>query len=264
MKLGKIKYALLPTLLAAYYAHPARALIGGERAEINQFPGQISLRRATGRHFCGATKIAPRLMITAAHCLHPEEGAIELKSELKPEFKKGGKFSIAEGPDLTAPLRVVSLHTDLIWEAPKEAGLKAAPDLALIQTREEITGVSEAVVMTTPLRVGAEVVVTGMGCQTQEGGDSGQELDFGKARVSGFQFSSFRFPSDPVQGTSIALCPGDSGGGTYVENSGRFELVGVNSAITGMQDAAFSIVSRLDASGGAGFLSFVIGMLGSK
>ncbi|XP_055379996.1 trypsin-1-like [Condylostylus longicornis] len=43
-------------------------IIGGEEGDITDFPYQLSLRIG-GRHNCGASIIAPRYALTAAHCL---------------------------------------------------------------------------------------------------------------------------------------------------------------------------------------------------
>lgn len=44
-------------------------IIGGEEAAIGQFPHQVSLRARGGTaHYCGGSIIAPRFILTAAHC----------------------------------------------------------------------------------------------------------------------------------------------------------------------------------------------------
>jgi secreted trypsin-like serine protease len=44
-------------------------IIGGKNAEVGRYPyAQISLQRFDGTHICGASLVAPDLILTAAHC----------------------------------------------------------------------------------------------------------------------------------------------------------------------------------------------------
>jgi hypothetical protein len=46
------------------------AIVGGRNAQKNRFPYYTSLREAVSSyHFCGSTLIAPRFLLTAAHCI---------------------------------------------------------------------------------------------------------------------------------------------------------------------------------------------------
>merc|ERR1719468_289786 len=56
------------TLLAAVSAAPAQLIIGGSNASDKQFPWQVSLKRATGSHYCGGSIIKNNVVMCAAHC----------------------------------------------------------------------------------------------------------------------------------------------------------------------------------------------------
>merc|ERR1712127_404692 len=55
-------------LLAAVSAAPAQLIIGGSNASDGQFPWQVSLKRATGSHYCGGSIIKNNVVMCAAHC----------------------------------------------------------------------------------------------------------------------------------------------------------------------------------------------------
>ncbi|KAL4419228.1 hypothetical protein ABPG77_010670 [Micractinium sp. CCAP 211/92] len=44
-------------------------IVGGTAAPTNRYPYFASLRDSSGNHFCGATLIAPNVLVTAAHCV---------------------------------------------------------------------------------------------------------------------------------------------------------------------------------------------------
>ena len=69
--------SLLTTLLLvacglAWHATEARAVVGGTPTQITQWPWMAQLEVREGRAkatFCGATLVAPRVLLTAGHCL---------------------------------------------------------------------------------------------------------------------------------------------------------------------------------------------------
>lgn len=64
-------------------------VVGGQTAEPNQFPYQVSLRsKETTRHFCGGSIIRENWILSAAHCLisrQPEEIFIVVGAHLRTE-----------------------------------------------------------------------------------------------------------------------------------------------------------------------------------
>ncbi|XP_001607047.2 chymotrypsin-1 [Nasonia vitripennis] len=59
---------LLVALLVGAFAAPAEKIVGGENANINDYPYQVSLRKS-GKHFCGGSIISEKHIMTAAHCV---------------------------------------------------------------------------------------------------------------------------------------------------------------------------------------------------
>lgn len=51
------------------FAAPADKIVGGEKADITEFPYQVSLRLKGKGHYCGGSIISERHILTAAHCV---------------------------------------------------------------------------------------------------------------------------------------------------------------------------------------------------
>ena len=47
-------------ILSIFQAAPAPVIIGGSDAKDGEFPHQVSLKRATGSHYCGGSVIGPQ------------------------------------------------------------------------------------------------------------------------------------------------------------------------------------------------------------
>lgn len=52
-------------------------IVGGTRAHEGEFPAKVSLQSRQGFHFCGGTLIDLQHVLTAAHCLTSERGAVK-------------------------------------------------------------------------------------------------------------------------------------------------------------------------------------------
>lgn len=59
-------FAVLATVTAKSVYEPR--IVNGENAKEGQFPYVASLRNAANRHFCGASIVSTRFLLTAAHC----------------------------------------------------------------------------------------------------------------------------------------------------------------------------------------------------
>lgn len=94
---------LLVVVLAALPSRPAGAIIGGQEADVGEWPWQVALL-INGQQACGGSLIAPDVVVTAAHCTDGEAaedltvaaGVIDLRAR---DRQVRGVARLAQHPD---------------------------------------------------------------------------------------------------------------------------------------------------------------------
>lgn len=189
-------------------------LIGGSEARAVDWPASFYSSAAGSR--CSATLVGPQALILAAHCVgNGKRSTISFRDK-----QYGGKCTHAE---------------------PYKAGTgDDSADYALCFMEQPILGLRYETINreAARLKINSEIILTGYGCtqaptskSSEPSGGNDGIFRVGTARIS-------RLPGDIEPNTiliedDVVICPGDSGGGAFIQflGSGRRLLVSVNSRV---------------------------------
>jgi len=221
---------LLPVLtgLALLAAAPAHAIVGGGVPSAEGVGRSVVTIVGSRGNFCTGALIAPKLVLTAAHCVQP-----------------GATYKIVEyGADRQPQLQDVSsvaIHPGFSMQAM--AAHRATADVALLRLDAPLKGKIASVVGAPqiPILVGSRFTIAGIGVTVRGDGKSG-----GTNRVAGLIASGkpgtlqIRLVDPVGQGKrdGLGACTGDSGGPAFEDKQGGPVIVGVVSWSTGPNGTA--------------------------
>jgi secreted trypsin-like serine protease len=231
------------------------ALVNGEVAAPAQFPATVFLVKQK----CTAAKVAPRVLLTAAHCVFDAFGKV-------PSLAKSNTIHYTRDTKADAvgkPLVVTDVLIHPAWQAGCEktacvsneiTAKLDAPDIAIIKVEKDLDDIRVAVVEEKPLVRGDRVIVLGYGC---EAGVMGERPKIDERRLKFSETSIIAATRTVHEGSPIGqpdvanvagsyaitggpglvnaragLCPGDSGGPVYRWRGSQLVVVGVNSNYT--------------------------------
>ena len=206
---------------------PAHAIVGGAAPSTDGIARSVISIVGSRGNFCSGALIAPKLVLTAAHCVQPgaEYRIVEYDADRKPELKAVRRVAVHPGFDMQTML-----------------GHRATADVALLELeatpRETAAALS---VPQTPIMPGGKFAIAGVGVTVRGDGKSSGLVRSAALIATGRPGSLQIRLVDPVgQGSQAGLgaCTGDSGGPVFEDQSSGPVIIGVISWSTGPNGSA--------------------------
>lgn len=209
--------------LTLLVATPAFAIVGGGAPSTDGVARAVVTIVGSRGNFCTGALIAPKVVLTAAHCVQP-----------------GADYKIVDyGPDRQPKLqdvKTVAIHPGFRMQAMTNH--VATADVALLQLAVPAAGKAPAVLgmPNIPIQVGGRFTVAGVGVTVRGDGKSGGSIRVAGLIASGKPGTLQIRLVDPVgQGVrdGLGACTGDSGAPVYRDVGGALAVIGVVSWSTG-------------------------------
>ena len=214
--------------LALLAVIPANAIVGGGAPSAEGVGRSVVTIVGSRGNFCTGALIAPKIVLTAAHCVQPgaDYKIVEYGTDKQPSLQDVKSVAIHPGFNMQAMLA----H-------------RATADVALLQLSSPARGKTPSTLglPNIPILVGSRFTIAGIGVTVRGDGKSGGTIRAAGLIATGKPGSLQIRLVDPVnQGRSDGLgaCTGDSGGPVFEDKQTGPAIIGVVSWSTGPNGSA--------------------------
>lgn len=202
-------------------------IVGGDEATPGEFPWIVSLQSTSGSHFCGASLIADKYVLTAAHCI---EGASP--SQLQVAL---GIHSQANSPSKQV------LQVEKIIPHQSYDGNALKNDIAILKLKTAADArfsrikLATAAIMNGGAAPGKNSTVAGWGT-LQSGGNLPDKLQKVDVPIVSLEQCRAGYSQDQIHESNVCAglkaggkdsCQGDSGGPLFIKDNNEHYQVGV-------------------------------------
>jgi hypothetical protein len=224
--------ALLPLVTAAaltFGAAPLHAIVGGGAPSADGVGRNVVTIVGSRGNFCSGTMIAPKIALTAAHCVR--DGAtykiVEYDAQRTPQLRD--ITQVATHPQFN--LQTMLAH-------------RATADVALLRVAIPIVAARQPPPLGAPLAglgAGSRFAVAGIGVSVRGDGKSGGVVRAANLIATGRPGNlQIRLVDPAAEGKreGLGACTGDSGGPVFEDQQGGAVVIGVVSWSTGPNGTA--------------------------
>ena len=222
---------ILPRMIAGLVlllSVPAYAIVGGGAPSTDGVGRSVVTIVGSRGNFCTVALIAPKLVLTAAHCVQPgaDYRIVEYGADKQPSLQNVKSVAIHPGFNMQTMLA----H-------------RATADVALLQLEASAKGKTPSALGTPdiPIIVGRRFTIAGIGVTVRGDGKSGGTIRAAGLVATGRPGTLQIRLVDPVgQGTreGLGACTGDSGAPVFEDKQTGPAIIGVVSWSTGPNGSA--------------------------
>ena len=226
----RFNIASIATAIGLTLATPAGAIVGGGTPSTDGIGRNVVTIVGSRGNFCSGTMIAPTIVLTAAHCVQPDATykVVEYDAQRTPQLRDVSQ--VATHPQF-------NLKTLLAHRATADVALlRLASPLAAARQPPPTVGAPRS-----PIEVGAQFTVAGIGVTVRGDGKSGGTVRAAKLIATGRPGTLQIRLVDPIsegKDQGLGACTGDSGGPVFEEQQGRAVVIGIVSWSTGPNGSA--------------------------